>query len=247
MALAVLPDILQCGQGCMALLRRMKERFGRSLRLAVAPDYHGNDRFRIEQAACLAEAVGLPLMATNDVLYHSADRRTLQDVLTAIRLNVPVAEAGFELAANAERHMKPPGEMMRLFRRHPQALAETLRFAESLSFSLKDLEYNYPDEPTQSGLEPQAELERLTWEGAEQTRFPGGVPADELNKITYQNAMRWYSFDPFVGGRTRESATVGALRAEAAGHDVSIRSRDKGRFQKSVGIEMGRLAEQATA
>ena len=61
-------------------------------------------------------------MAINDVLYHTPERRPLQDVLTAIRLNVPVAEAGYELAANAERHMKPPAEMARLFRRHPEAL-----------------------------------------------------------------------------------------------------------------------------
>ena len=73
-----------------------------------------------------------------------------------------------------------------------------------------------------------------------------GVPADELNKITYQNAMRWYSFDPFVN-RTREQSTVGALRAEAGDHDVSIKSSDKGRFQKSVGIELGKLAATATA
>jgi len=73
------------------------------------------------------------------------------------------------------------------------------------------------------------------------------VPADELNKITYENAMRWYSFDPFVNGRTRQNATVGALRAEAGDHDVSIRSRDKGRFEKSVGIELGELAKNATA
>jgi len=59
--------------------------------------------------------------------------------------------------------------------------------------------------------------------------------------------MRWYSFDPFVNGRTRENATVGALRAEAGDHDVSIRSRDKGRFEKSVGIELGELAKNATA
>ena len=72
-------------------------------------------------------------MATNDVLYHSDERRALQDVLTAIRLNVPVAEAGLELRANAERHLKPAQEMARLFRHHPGALAETLRFSGELS------------------------------------------------------------------------------------------------------------------
>ena len=100
----------------------------------MSPHYAGNDRYRIEQAAAMAAAASLPLMATNDVLYHAAEQRPLQDVVTAIRLNVPVAEAGFELASNAERHLKPPAEMARLFRRYPQALAETLRFAAKPRF-----------------------------------------------------------------------------------------------------------------
>ena len=65
--------------------------------------------------------------------------------------------------------------MARLFRRYPQAIAETQRFAQSLGFSLNDLKYNYPDEPTESGLPPQEELERLAWEGA-QRRYPEGIP-----------------------------------------------------------------------
>jgi predicted TIM-barrel fold metal-dependent hydrolase len=73
------------------------------------------------------------------------------------------------------------------------------------------------------------------------------VPADELAKITHTNAMRWYSFDPFAH-RPRERCTVAALRAEAAGHDVSIRSRDTGRVDRSgKGIEIGKLAARATA
>ncbi|MBG0855756.1 amidohydrolase [Streptomyces spinoverrucosus] len=71
------------------------------------------------------------------------------------------------------------------------------------------------------------------------------VPDDELNKITYQNAMRWYSFDPFVGGRTRETSTVGALRTEAAGHDVSIKARGKGRSPSAT--TLADLAANATA
>ena len=67
------------------------------------------------------------------------------------------------------------------------------------------------------------------------------VPAEELNKITYQNAMRWYSFDPFAY-RAKERSTVGALRAEAGDHDVSIKSSDKHRFEKSVGVSIGKLA-----
>ncbi|MGF7006178.1 error-prone DNA polymerase [Aminobacter sp. BE322] len=175
LSLAVLPNLAGDVEQEMALLRLLKKRFGNALWLAVAPAFGGSDHFRIEQAAAMAQAVGLPLMATNDALYHVPGQRPLHDVLTAIRLNVPVAEAGFGLEANAERHLKTPIEMARLFRRHPEALAETLRFAASLHFSLKELQYNYPDEPTESGLGPQAELERLTWEGAHE-RYPGGIP-----------------------------------------------------------------------
>ncbi len=188
LSLAVLPDLSANTDDPLALIRQLKDRFGANLRLGVAPDYRGNDRFRIEQAAAMADIAGVPLMATNDVLYHTAERRSLQDVLTAIRLNVPVAEVGLELTANAERHLKPPLEMARLFRRHPQALAETLRFAGELTFSLGDLQYNYPDEPTQSGLGPQAELERLAREGAA-TRYPAGVPASVSQRIGEELAL----------------------------------------------------------
>lgn len=188
LSLAVLPDLSANADDPLALVRQLKDRFGANLRLGMAPDYRGNDRFRIEQAAGMADIAGVPLMATNDVLYHSAERRSLQDVLTAIRLNLPVAEVGLELTANAERHLKPPLEMARLFRRHPRALAETLRFAGELTFSFSDLQYNYPDEPTQSGLGPQAELERLAREGAA-TRYPAGVPASVLQRISEELAL----------------------------------------------------------
>ena len=67
-----------------------------------------------------------------------------------------------------------------------------------------------------------------------------GMPDDEINKITYENACRWYSFDPFQH-RTREQCTVGALRTEAGDHDVSVRSYDQGRFEKAVGVSLGSM------
>jgi predicted TIM-barrel fold metal-dependent hydrolase len=78
-------------------------------------------------------------------------------------------------------------------------------------------------------------------------RVMAGVPDDEVHKITWENACRWYSFDPFQH-RSRADATVAALRAEASGHDVSIRSFDKGRYDRSrKGIDLGELAPKATA
>ena len=73
-----------------------------------------------------------------------------------------------------------------------------------------------------------------------------GVSDEDLDKICHENAMRWYSFDPFAH-RSREHSTVSALRAEAAGHDVSIRSFDKGRFEKQIGVDLGELERRATA
>jgi predicted TIM-barrel fold metal-dependent hydrolase len=81
----------------------------------------------------------------------------------------------------------------------------------------------------------------------ELARVAADVPDDELARITYENACRWYSFDPFAH-RTKERCTVGALRAEAPGHDVAIRSFDKGRFERTgTGTDLGRLAARATA
>jgi hypothetical protein len=78
-------------------------------------------------------------------------------------------------------------------------------------------------------------------------RVMAGVSDEDVNKITWENACRWYSFDPFAA-RSRQHATVGALRREAAGHDVSVKSFDKGRFVRSgKGIEISKVAERATA
>lgn len=186
MSLAVIPALSKEVTKELGLLRQLRERFGRhAVWLAVAPLYDGNDRFRIEQAAAMASEAGLRLMAINDVLFHAAERRPLQDVLTAIRLNTPVARAGYALQANGERHLKPPEEMARLFKRYPDAIAETVRFAATLSFSLKELSHNYPEDTTMAGTDPQEELERLTWDGAEK-RYKGAIPESVKKQIRHE-------------------------------------------------------------
>ncbi len=107
----------------------------------------------------------MPLLATNEVLYHHPARRPLQDVLTCIREKTTIEAIGRRLEANAERHLKPADEMARLFRDFPDAIAETLRFAERIVFSLDQLKYQYPDEPVPPGKTAQQHLEDLTWAG----------------------------------------------------------------------------------
>src|SRR5439155_5712982 len=115
--------------------------------LAAHHLYRGDDARRLARIAAVAEATGLPLLATNDVLYHIPERRALQDVVTCIREHCTITQAGFRLSANAERHLKPASEMARLFRGYEEALARSLEVVERCRFSLDELRYEYPEEP----------------------------------------------------------------------------------------------------
>ena len=143
--------------------------------VAGAPRLDGQDRARLNRIDELAKRHRATMIASNDVLYHEPDRRMVQDVVTCIREHLTLETAGWQLAANAERHLKPPHEMARLFSAHPNALAETGRFIARIGFSLDQLKYNYPEETVGNGETAQQTLERLTWLGAAQ-RFPNGVP-----------------------------------------------------------------------
>jgi error-prone DNA polymerase len=149
------------------------------LYLAVAPRYRGDDRARLRQAADIAARTGARLIATNAVLYHHPDRRILQDVLTCIRTGTTIDRAGFRLQAHAERHLKAPAAMARLFQGYEEALARTVEVASTCRFSLDELSYEYPDEPVPPGKTPQRHLRDLTFAGARRL-FPTGVPASIL-------------------------------------------------------------------
>jgi error-prone DNA polymerase len=137
--------------------------------------HRGDDERRLRKLTRVAREAGVPLIATNDVLYHAAERRALQDIVTCIREHLTLDEAGRRLEPNAERHLKPPEEMAALFRETPEAIAETIRFAGRIHFSLDQIKYNYPDEPVPKGKTAQQHLEDLSWEGAKK-RYPDGIP-----------------------------------------------------------------------
>ncbi|HEY9037565.1 MAG TPA: error-prone DNA polymerase [Roseovarius sp.] len=146
--------------------------------------YSGDDRGRINRLDAMARAHNLSIFATNDVLYHAPDRRPLQDVMVAIREAVTVPKAGFLLEANAERHLKSPAEMCRLFADWPQAIAATRALADRIQFRLTDLQYEYPHEIVPKGQTPMQDLARLTWDGAA-ARYPAGIP-DHVTKIIHK-------------------------------------------------------------
>src|SRR5690348_12449579 len=160
------------------ILERLKHSGADGVWLAASLLYRGDDRRRLAQLHRLAQSARVPLLATNEVLYHHPARRPLQDVLTCIREKTTIEAVGTRLQANAERHLKPASEMTRLFRDFPDAIAETMRFASRITFSLDQLKYQYPDEPVPPGKTAQQHLEDLTWAGVD-TYFPQGI-SDKL-------------------------------------------------------------------
>jgi error-prone DNA polymerase len=169
-------------------LARLKRRFGGALDLAAHHLYRGDDAKRLARLAELADRVKVPLVATNDVHAHVPERRPLQDVLTCIREGCTVEEAGFRLHANAERHLKSPAEIARLFRRHGGAVERSLAIVADCRFSLDELKYEYPAEPVPDGRTPQEELARLVWLHAPE-RYPAGVPEKVRSQLDKELAL----------------------------------------------------------
>jgi error-prone DNA polymerase len=155
----------------LGVLDRLQRGGAEGVWLAASLLYRGDDKRRLAQLHRIAATAGVPLLATNEVLYHHPSRRRLQDVLTCIREKTTIDAIGKRLEANAERHLKPAEEMARLFCDVPEAIAETMRFAGRINFSLAQLKYQYPDEPVPPGKTAQRHLEDLTWQGAHR-RFP---------------------------------------------------------------------------
>ncbi len=158
------------------------------VRLAASMLYRGRDRARLQRLATLAHEAGIPLIAVNDVLYHHPDRRALADVLTCIREKTTIERAGRKLSPNAERHLKPGEEMARLFVDAPEAIAETLRLSEQLTFSLDELRYEYPDETIAGFNNAQDALTHLAYEGAAK-RYPQGLPEKVRLSIEHELAL----------------------------------------------------------
>ena len=163
-------------------LGRLKAKAPDRVWLGASLRYEGDEGRRLARFRRIAADVGVPLLATNDALYAEPAQRPLHDVLSCIRFGTTIAEAGRSLEANAERHLKPPREMARLFRRCPEAINETQRLLSRIRFTLEDLRYEYPHEPVPPGWEPQGWLEHLVMKKAHE-RHPEGLSEKLLDTL----------------------------------------------------------------
>jgi len=178
--------------------RQLQDRMPGRVWLGLSMRYQGRDARHVAMMQAVSRDIGIPLIATNDILYATSGTRPLQDVLTCIREGVTLKTAGTRLQANAERHMKSPTEMARLFAVCPDALAETIRFIDGIDFTLKDLAYEYPHEPVPAGWSPDAWLEDMVRRRARRRygrQLPPKVRAligQELRLIRRQNYAYYF-------------------------------------------------------
>jgi len=201
-----------------------------TLYLAVAPLWRGDDRARLNRLASMASRTGAPMIATNAAMYHDANRRPMQDVLTCIREGTTVDKAGLRLQANGERHLKPPKEMARLFRGYEAALDRTMEVVRGCTFSLRELSYQYPDEPVPPGWSPQGWLIRLTCRGAREKwpREAGTVPTHVVKTIRKElRLVREREYAPYF-------LTVHEVVAWARHPDRNILCQGRGSAANSV-------------
>ena len=179
--IALPPDPLDLPEAARADMIALARAHPGRCHLGAVPRYDGRDHTRLDATARLAEAIGLPMVAVGDVLMHHGSRRRLADVLSCIRLGCAIDTLGRHALPNAERRLRSPTEMARLFRAHPGALRRTTQIARACAFALSDLTYEYPDEATGDEA-PQTRLERLTTEGLAR-RYPAGTPGDVDAKV----------------------------------------------------------------
>ena len=162
-------------QGHREALCTLRDALGDRLSLAISLSFCDDDQSRLESFAALSRRTRVPLVSTNHVHYHDPGRRALQDVLTCVRHDCSIQEAGFKLFSNAERYLKAPWQLRRLFASHPQAIERGLEIAGRCRFSLGELRYEYPTEIVPSGRNTSEYLRELTLHGAAE-RYPQGVP-----------------------------------------------------------------------
>ena len=128
----------------------------------------------------VADRQNVPVVAVGNVVMHVRSRKPLQDTMTAIRVGRPVHECGYDLAPNAEQHLR---SRLRIANLYPeQTVRETINVLDHCTFSLDDLKYEYPDELVPQGFTPTEYLRQETYIGA-QWRFPSGVPANIQQQI----------------------------------------------------------------
>ena len=167
----------------------LREAFGDRLYALAARHRRAGEARREARLRRRAESAGLPLVAATEVLYHTPERRDLQDVLTCIRHGVTLAAAGRRIRPNAEHDLKSPRRMARLFADDPALVERTREVAARCAFSLSEIRYRYPAERLPEGRTSSGWLRELTLRGARERFGAAGAPPDVRERIDRELAL----------------------------------------------------------
>ncbi|MBB4351784.1 error-prone DNA polymerase [Aliirhizobium cellulosilyticum] len=170
---------------CALQLRKMTDTFGRRAYVSLCLRRRPNDQMRLHELSNMAAKFKVKTVVTNDVLFHEPSRRQLQDIVTCIREGTTIDAVGFDRERFADRYLKPPEEMERLFPRYPEALARTMEIVEQCRFSLEELTYEYPEEALIDGLDAQQSLEQCVRDCIP-IRYPEGLPQKVLRSVRHE-------------------------------------------------------------
>ena len=227
------------------LLHRYREWYGPdSACVELQQNFLQGDTARNRELAELAREVGVPLVATNDVLYHDPERSRLQHALAAAKRNTTIDRALPFIKPNDHFCLKPPAEMARLFREYPEAIANTLRIAEQCGFNLStDLGYTLPDPQVPAGHTPESYLRRLCEEAAR--RRYGGLTEAVRKRLDEEFGLIGRHHLAGFLLLYREIARLGRLIMEERGlahPDTPLEERPPGRGRgSSVALLVGYL------
>ncbi|OWV92666.1 DNA polymerase [Rhizobium sp. R72] len=191
----LVPDLAD--ETCAVQLRKLAEVFGDRAHVSLCLRRRPNDQLRLHEISNMAAKFRVKTVVTNDVLFHEPGRRQLQDVVTCIRHNTMIDDVGFERERHADRYLKPPEEMQRLFPRYPEALARTMEIVRRCTFSLEELTYQYPEEAIVPGKDAQSSLEHYVWQCVPD-RYPEGLPPDVLKIVRHElDLIRTMKYAPY--------------------------------------------------
>ncbi len=195
-------------------LRKIAAIFGDRAYVSLCLRRRPNDRFRLHNLSHLALRHRVKSVITNDVLFHDPGRRQLQDIVTCIRNRTTIDSVGFDRERHADRFLKDPEEMHRLFSEYPEALARTREIVERCKFDMSELQYQYPEEAIVPGLDAQQSLAKFAWEGATE-RYPEGLPEKVRKAILHEleliRVMRYAPYFLTVYSIVRYARSKGIL------------------------------------
>ena len=213
---ALVPD--EADAATEAALAQSADIFGPRAHLALTHRRRPGDALRLHRLDAMARRYGVRGLATGDVLYDGPDKRMLQDVVTAIRHKCTIDALDFRRERYADRHLKSPGEMERLFRDHPDAVRATAGIVERCTFSLRELSYQYPDEIVMSARSPQKALEQLAWK-ALNARFEKRPPQAYRKLLTHElKLVRKCNYAPYF-------LTVNSIVSYARSQEILCQGR----------------------